>query len=174
VAGIRAHEPGDTVRMQVDRNGELLNVSADLTRAEDGRALLGVRLSTKIRLPFEIAIDSGEVVGPSAGLAYALELLDVLTPGELTGGVKVAATGELAPSGEVGPVGGVAQKVVTVKRAGAKVFLVPKANEAEAKTRAGDGLRVVGVESFDEALKALGSMQGSNALALAAPPSPGA
>ena len=174
VAAIRAHQPGDTLRMKVRRDGGApIDVSAELARAEDGRALLGVRLSTKVELPFDITIDSGQVVGPSAGLAYALELLDLLTAGELTGGLKVAATGELAPSGAVGPVGGVAQKVVAVKRAGAKVFIVPKQNEAEAKEKAGDGLTVLAVSTFDEALTALGSVQGSNARALARP-SPGA
>jgi PDZ domain-containing protein len=171
VTAIRSHQPGDTVRMRVLRGGSPLDVQADLTRAEDGRALLGVRLSTKVRLPFDIAIDSGQVVGPSAGLAYALELLDLLTAGELTGGVKVAATGELAPDGQVGPIGGVAQKVITVERAGARVFLVPKANEAEARSRAGKGLQIFGVSTFDDALAALGSMRGSNALALAKPSS---
>jgi PDZ domain-containing protein len=171
VTAIRSHQPGDTVRMRFLRGGSPLDVQADLTRAEDGRALLGVRLSTKVRLPFDIAIDSGQVVGPSAGLAYALELLDLLTAGELTGGVKVAATGELAPDGQVGPIGGVAQKVITVERAGARVFLVPKANEAEARSRAGKGLQIFGVSTFDDALAALGSMRGSNALALAKPSS---
>ena len=170
VNGIRAHQPGETLRMRVMRaGGAPTDVQAELTRADDGRALLGVRLSTKVQLPFEITIDSGQVVGPSAGLSYALLLLDVLTPGELTGGVKVAATGELSPSGAVGPIGGVAQKVTTVKRAGAKVFIVPKDNEVEARKHAGNGLTIIGVESFDQALTALGSMQGSNALALAKP-----
>ena len=109
------------------------------------------------------------VVGPSAGLAYALELLDVLTPGELTGGVDVAATGDLQPDGTVGPIGGVAQKTVTVRRAGAEVFLVPRANLEEARSRAGDSLRVLPVESFDDALRALGGLDGSNALALGRP-----
>lgn len=174
VTAIRGHQPGETLRMRVRRDGNApIDVTADLARADDGRALLGVRLSTKVELPFDITIDSGQVVGPSAGLAYALELLDLLTAGELTGGLKVAATGELGPSGAVGPVGGVAQKVVAVKRAGAEVFIVPKQNEAEAREKAGDGLRILPVSTFDEALTALGSVQGSNALALARP-SPGA
>ena len=172
VEAIRTHQPGDVVTLRVTRDGGTRDVEATLTQAEDGRPLLGVRLSTKVRLPFEITIDSGRVIGPSAGLSYALEVLDVLTAGELTGGMKVAATGELHTNGTVGPVGGVAQKVITVKRAGAKVFLVPKANEAEARARAGKGLTILPVEDFDDALTALGSLQGSNAHALARP-SPG-
>jgi PDZ domain-containing protein len=169
VAAIRARAPGDTLRIRVKRgDAPPLDVEAVLGGSE-GRPILGVRLSTKIQLPFEINIDSGRVVGPSAGLAYGLELLNLLTPGELTGGRSVAVTGELLTDGTVGPVGGVAQKAVTVRRAGIKVFIVPKQNEAEARANAGSGLEIRGVGSFDEALKALGSLEGSNALALGKP-----
>ncbi|MEA2842737.1 MAG: Lon-like protease [Actinomycetota bacterium] len=167
---IRAHKPGDTVRLRILREGSgPLDLEAPLGEGEEGRALLGVRLTTKVKLPFEITIDSGKVTGPSAGLAYALELLDVLTPGELTGGVPVAVTGDLQPDGTVGAIGGVAQKAATVRRAGAKVFLVPNDNLVEAKAHAGGKLDVRGVGSFDEALRVLGSLDGSNALALGQP-----
>jgi PDZ domain-containing protein len=170
VAAIRARAAGDTIRMEVKRgDAQPVVVEAVLAAGEEGRPLLGVRLSTKIELPFEIDIESGRVVGPSAGLAYGLELLDLLTPGELTGGTSVAATGELLSDGTVGPVGGVAQKAVTVRRAGIKVFLVPKENEAEARASAGGSLEIRGVGTFDEALQALGSLDGSNALALGRP-----
>ena len=166
VAGIQAHQAGDILHLRIDRDGRMIEVDAPLGKADDGGPLLGVRLTTRVKLPFEISIDSGKVVGPSAGLAYALELLDVLTPGELTGGRVVAATGDLQPDGTVGPIGGVAQKAVTVRRAGANVFLVPRANLDEALSRAGDDLRVLPVDSFDDALRALGELDGSNALAL--------
>ena len=170
VAAIRARAPGDTGRMRVTRgDAPAFDAEAVLGRGDDGRPLLGVRLSTKIRLPFEINIDSGRVVGPSAGLAYSLELLDLLTPGELTGGSSVAATGELEADGTVGAVGGVGQKTVSVRRAGIKVFLVTKANEAEARAHAGSKLEIRGVATFEEALAALGSLEGSNALALGKP-----
>ena len=169
VAAIRARAPGDTLAMRVKR-GEAPPIDVEAVLGEDdGRPLLGVRLSTKIQMPFEINIDSGRIVGPSAGLAYALELLDLLTPGELTGGSAVAATGELLADGTIGPIGGVAQKAVTVRRAGIKVFLVPKENEAEARAHAGSGLEIRGVANFDEALKALATLDGSNAMALGKP-----
>lgn len=168
VTAIRARAPGETLRMGVERAGAPLDLTAVL--ADDGgKPLLGVRLSTKIELPFEIKINSGRVIGPSAGLAYGLELLDLLTPGELTGGSSVAVTGELLSDGRVGPIGGVAQKAVTVRRAGIKVFLVPKENEKEARAYAGGGLEIRGVGTFEEALKALSSLEGSNALALGKP-----
>lgn len=174
VALIQAHAPGDHLAMRIRRDdGAPTDVDAVLAQGDGGKPLLGVRLSTKIKLPFDINIDSGRVVGPSAGLAYALELLDLLTPGELTGNSAVAATGELQSDGSVGAIGGIAQKTVTVRRAGARVFLVPKENEAEARAHAGSKLKVIGVSSFDDALKALGSLDGSNALALGRP-APGA
>ena len=167
---IRAHKPGDVIRLRLLREGsEPLDLEAPLGEGDGGRALLGVRLTTKVKLPFEITIDSGKVTGPSAGLAYALELLDVLTPGELTGGVPVAVTGDLQADGTVGPIGGVAQKAVTVRRAGAKVFLVPNENVAEAVAHGDGKLDVRGVGSFDDALRILGSLDGSNALALGQP-----
>lgn len=169
VAAIRARAPGDTLQMRIERGTAPPFDAQAVLAADEGRPLLGVRLTTKIKLPFEIKIDSGRVVGPSAGLAYGLELLDLLTPGELTGGTSVAVTGELLSDGSVGPIGGVAQKAVAVKRAGIKVFLVPKENEAEARAHAGKGLEIRGVANFDEALKALGSLDGSNALALGKP-----
>ncbi len=170
VAAIRARAPGDTLRMRVKRGDAApFDAEAVLGRGDEGRPLLGVRLSTKIQLPFEIDIDSGRVVGPSAGLAYGLELLDLLTPGELTGGSSVAATGDLQSDGTVGAIGGVGQKTVSVRRAGIKVFIVPKDNEAEARAHAGGKVEIRGVSSFEEALEALGSLVGSNAVALGKP-----
>lgn len=169
VTAIQAHRPGDVIVLRLERDGRVVDVTAPLGQTDEGGPLLGVRLTTRVKLPFEITIDSGKVVGPSAGLAYALELVDVLTPGELTGGRVVAATGDLHADGTVGPIGGVAQKAITVRRAGATVFLVPRANLDEARSRAGDGLRVMPVDSFGDALRALGELDGSNALALGLP-----
>jgi PDZ domain-containing protein len=141
-------------------------VNATLTN-QNGQAFLGVTLETsglQFKPPFDINIDSGSVVGPSAGAAYGLELLDQLTPGELTGGGKVAVTGQLFLDGKIGEIGGVAQKAVTVRRAGASIFIVPRANYAEAKAHAGNHLKVYAVDNFDDALRILGTLNGSNAL----------
>lgn len=167
---IRARQPGDTVTITIVRDGSPPNdVFALLAKGDKGQALLGVRMTTQFKMPFGIAIDSGNVEGPSAGLAYALALLDELTPGELTGGRKVAVTGELTPDGKVGAIGGVAQKVIAVERAGAKLLLVPRGNYAEAKKKAGSGLEVRAVDTFDDALAVLGSFEGSNALTFLPP-----
>ena len=173
VDDIKARKPGDHVRLSVVRGqGSPRALEAVLRPGPDGGPQLGVTLDTEgldVKLPFEINIDSGSVVGPSAGVAYALELIDVLTPGELTGGTTVAATGELGLDGSITAIGGVAQKTVTVERAGARVFLVPRANLAEARAKAGKQLKVYAVGTIDDALKVLGSLKGSNALALPKP-----
>jgi PDZ domain-containing protein len=175
VAGIRSHHPGDSVRLAVSSGGA---PPADRTvavgRGDQGQALLGVSLGVKIKLPFDIAIDSGNVEGPSAGLAYSLALLDELTPGELTGGSSVAATGEIGPDGKVAAIGGVAQKVVTVQRSGARMFLVPRANYAEARAQASKNLDVRPVDTFDDAVRALASLPGSDAGSYLAPGNGGA
>jgi PDZ domain-containing protein len=168
VAGIRAHQPGEAVRLTVVRgDGPPSEQTATLARGDQGQALLGVRLTTRLKLPFGISIDSGNIEGPSAGLAYSLALLDELTPGELTGGARVAATGELTADGRVGPIGGVGQKAVAVRRAGARLFLVPRDNLDEARAHAGSTLRVAPIDTFDDALRAMGELPGSNAGPLA-------
>ena len=170
VAALSRHRPGDAVTLALQgADRPLRDLEARLGSAEGERAVLGVRLTNEVKLPFEIRINSGDVVGPSAGLAYALEILDVLTPGELTGGVSVAATGDVHPDGSVHPVGGVGQKAVSAARAGAKVFLVPRENLEGALAHAPKGLKVRGVGTFSEALEALAGLEGSNALALGRP-----
>jgi PDZ domain-containing protein len=162
VEGIKAHKPGDRVTLSIVRGtAPPATASATLAPGPDGKGLLGVVLETsglQFKLPFQIDI-----------VAYSLELLDLLTPGELTGGAKVAATGDLRLDGTVGAIGGVAQKTVTVGRAGASIFLVPRDNYAEAKAHAASGLRVYPIDKIDDALHVLGSLKGSNALALARP-----
>ncbi|MCB1017101.1 MAG: PDZ domain-containing protein [Acidimicrobiales bacterium] len=140
-------------------------------RPEDpDRPLLGVSLGTRdqvLDLPFPVEIDTGQVGGPSAGLAFTLAVLDVLTPGELTGGADVAVTGTIDGLGNVGPIGGIGQKAAAVRDAGADVFLVPASEVDQARARAG-GVEVIGVETLEDALAALDGL-GGNALALESP-----
>jgi PDZ domain-containing protein len=107
--------------------------------------------------PFEISIDSGDVGGPSAGLMWALGLYDALTPEDLTGGRTIAGTGTIDPEGNVGPIGGVLDKVVAAREAGADILLIPEANEAELADMDRGGVRVIAVTTFEEALEALGA-----------------
>jgi PDZ domain-containing protein len=177
---LRTNRPGDRVRLTVAPAGDGASRDVELVLApnpEDRRrGVVGVTLRTRtpgFDFPFDVRIDSEGIGGPSAGLAFTLELLEVLTPGELTGGRKVAATGTMELDGSVGEVGGVAQKAVAVRRAGAELFLVPEAELAEARAHAGKGLRVESVRDLDDALRILASL-GGNALALERPGRDGA
>ena len=118
-----------------------------------------------VQLPFEVDIDTDQIGGPSAGLAFTLALLDELTPGDLMGGVKVAATGTIEEDETVGAIGALAQKAVAVKAAGVKVFLVPKGQSeeelADARRAAGPSVRIEPVADLAEALAILESLGGS-------------
>ena len=169
------HKAGDTVRLTVEpkAGGAAREVAVTLVANPDtpSRPLLGVTLATRdpgFHFPYKVDIDSEGIGGPSAGLAFTLEVLDVLTEGELTGGQKVAATGTIELDGSVGEVGGVAQKTVAVRRAGATVFLVPASEAAEARAHAGKHLRVEPVNDLQDALRILAGL-GGNALALGQP-----
>ncbi|MGQ0744923.1 MAG: YlbL family protein [Acidimicrobiales bacterium] len=170
VEAILSRRPDDEVTIGLQSaEGSSRREVVTLGRGPEDQARLGVQLRTKVSTPFPIEIASGDVSGPSAGLAYGLEILDRLTPGDLTGMSTVAVTGELFDDGTVGAVGGVRQKALGVARAGATVFVVPKDNAEEAREAAGSRLQVVAVENFDQALEGLSRLEGSNALALRAP-----
>jgi PDZ domain-containing protein len=114
----------------------------------------------KFDLPFGISINAGPIGGPSAGLAFTLGVIDALGNGSLTGGHLVAATGTIDLDGVVGPVGGVVQKTVAVRDAGAEVFLVPTDEYQEAVRHAGSHLRIVRVATLAAALLALQQLGG--------------
>ncbi len=161
---IEAHKPGDLLTLRVRRQGAERDVSAKLVERE-GRTILGVLIETanqSFNYPFEVSIDSENIGGPSAGLAFTLGLIDRLTDGELAGGAEVAVTGTIQPDGSVGLVGGIRQKALAARRAGATLMLVPKAELAEAKRNAGD-LEVRGVQTLDDALEVLADLKGANA-----------
>jgi PDZ domain-containing protein len=166
-----AHKPGDTLALEVegmDAARRTANVTLGENPDKAGSAFLGVSLQDRVHLPFDVTVDSGRVLGPSAGLAFTLSILDLLTPGELTGGQRVAVTGEIRPDGSIGPIGGVKEKVVTVRRAGIKTFLVPQDNYEDAKAKAGDSIKVIPVSTLDDALRVLSDM-GGNGQALGTP-----
>lgn len=175
VEAIVALEPGTTVDLGVVRGADRSspdppteNVTAVLTDNPDrpGAAFFGVRVQTYfvVTYPHDIAIDSGQVGGPSAGLAFALGVLDLLTPGDLTGGQEVVATGTIQPNGAVGPIGGLKHKVDAARNSGADIFLVPGSQRAdeleEAERRARGDVEIVPVSSLDEALAALAERGG--------------
>jgi PDZ domain-containing protein len=171
---IRSHRPGDHVTLEVERNGggtEEVTVTLSPRPDNPDAPMLGVSIRTRqlgFDLPFEVEVDTGEVGGPSAGLAITLAVLDRLTPGSITGGRRVAVTGEIFSNGEVGIVGGVAQKTVAAREADAEVFIVPRDEYETAKAHAGHGLRVEPAGTLQDALRVLDSL-GGNALSLSTP-----
>jgi PDZ domain-containing protein len=168
--------PGATHSLTVERPaGSTTRIEVDLATIaapdDPTRAVIGIAPEDRIvdfDFPIDVTIDSGNVGGPSAGLAFTLAVLDVLTPGELTGGLRVAVTGTISLDGTVGPVGGGAQKAVTVRDAGYDVFLVPSDELDEVREAVGDDLQVIAVDTLEDALAALASF-GGNAGSLALP-----
>ncbi len=163
--------PGDRIELEVERaaTGEVEVVEAELAPREEDPELpiLGVIGQTRAEFdfPYEVEIDSGDVGGPSAGLAFTLAILDVLTPEDLTGGRSVATTGTIDLGGHVGPVGGVPQKTVAARRAGVELFIVPSVEAEEAREYAGD-MEIAAADTLEEALEVLDDF-GGDSLALA-------
>ena len=165
---IRSLEPGDDLMLTIERPREvgapeMLQVVVVLGE-NDSNAQLGVGVTTAldlVELPFEVNIATASVGGPSAGLALTLATLDLLTEGELTGGLEVATTGTIDIFGNVGPIGGAEQKGHAVRRAGIAIFLVPPQNLEEAKRGAGDDVDVVAVATIEAALQVLAERGGA-------------
>jgi Lon-like protease len=155
------HRPGDRVQIEYRRDGKLRSATIKtIADPQDSkRPLIGVsaRDTLQVKLPVNIKIDAGGVGGPSAGLAFALDILQELGR-NVTHGHKVAATGELAPDGAVGPIGGVKQKTLGVRKAGVDVFLVPAGSNTQEARRYADGLRIIPVKNFPQALRALATL----------------
>jgi PDZ domain-containing protein len=166
VADLRAvlakHRPGDVVRIAFVRDGQRMTAAIKtVADPEDPkRALVGVsaRDNLKVKLPVRIKIDAGGVGGPSAGLAFALDILQELGR-NVAHGHKIAATGEIALDGTVGPIGGVKQKTLGARKAGVDAFLVPAGENAREARRYADGLRIIPVKNFPQALQALATLR---------------
>ncbi len=169
VAELADKEPGDTVELEIQRpEAGRQTVQVELIASPDDpdRTIIGfIPFDTaSIQLPFQIDIDTGQIGGPSAGLAFTLTLIDELSEGDLTGGSDVAVTGEIGVDGSVGAIGGLAQKVAAVKQVGVHHFLVPTSQGdeqiARAREIAGDDLEIIPVATLDEALAALQDLGG--------------
>ncbi|HEV7624569.1 MAG TPA: S16 family serine protease [Amnibacterium sp.] len=119
------------------------------------RPLLGITTSSTYRFPFSVRLRLADVDGPSAGMMFALGIIDRLTPGPLTGGAHVAGTGTICGDGTVGAIGGIIQKMAGARRAGATVFLAPASNCDEVVGHVPAGLRVFAVHRLSDALTAL-------------------
>ena len=160
-AEIGKREPGDPVELTVRRGKETVRVRTKTvpTPGEPTRPIIGIRVDqdADIELPIDIEIDLGQVGGPSAGLAFGLEIARMLGR-NITKGCEIAATGELALDGTVLPVGGLKQKTIGAQETGVDVFVVPAGeNAAEARSHA-EGLEVIAVDSYQQALRRLATL----------------
>lgn len=143
---------GQEVAVTLERDGRQVQVQVPTTAdPSDETARLGVYLDPEYELPFEVKINIEDVGGPSAGLMFALGITDRLTPGVMTGGRTITGTGSMSSSGQVGAIGGIRQKMISARQAGAEWFLAPAGNCGEVTGRVPEGLRVVKVATLHEA-----------------------
>jgi PDZ domain-containing protein len=147
--------PGSTVRITVEREGKDVTVGVPTITGQAGQTALGVILRLEHDFPAKVTIDAGSIGGPSAGLMFSLGIYDKLTPGALTGDHDIAGTGTIDDAGNVGPIGGIRQKLAGARSDGATWFLAPADNCDEVVDHIPDGLQVVKVSTFDEARSAV-------------------
>ncbi len=153
-AAVRSVAPGTTIPVTVDRDGTE-RTERVTTGDQDGASIIGVLLGLGYDLPITVTLNTGQVGGPSAGLMFSLAIYDSLTPGSLTGGESIAGTGTIADDGTVGPISGIAQKMVGARDAGAAWFLAPAQECGATVGRVPEGMTVLRVSTFDEARAAV-------------------
>ena len=159
---VGAHAPGDTLEVTFRREDDEAERTAAITLIESpddpGSGIIGIGVTTanpSFVFPIEAEIDAGKIGGPSAGLAFTLTLIDLLTPEEsLVGDLEVACSGTMNVRGEVGSVGGLRLKAYAAQRAGADYFMVPTANYDDAKAAAVE-VEIVPVDTIDDAVRFL-------------------
>jgi len=161
ISTLRTYSIGETVSIgllrEIDGVKEQIYIKTTLIEhvEYEGEPMVGFLATTvneRFEFPFEIDIKTGNVGGPSAGLMMALNVYNNLIPEDITNSKITAGTGTIEIDGSVGPVGGIKQKIIAAKRAGAELILVPVANFEEAQSFETDKTAIVAVDSFDEAL----------------------
>ena len=155
VSMIRNRKPGTDVTVTVLRKGKTEQVTLP-TKDENGTPVVGVDLGAPVyKFPFDVKISLAGIGGPSAGMMFALGIIDKVTPDNLTGGKFIAGTGEIQPNGQVEPIGGIQQKMAGARAAGATIFLTPAANCPDTTGAVPAGLRLVKVSTLSQAVSDL-------------------
>jgi PDZ domain-containing protein len=160
LAALEEVEPGDDVEVVVERKSQERTVTVTSRPGADDpdQATLGILVGTGYDFPFDVSVRIDESIGgPSAGLMFALSIYDTLTPGALTGGEVVAGTGSITAEGDVGPIGGIVQKISGAEASGASLFFVPPDNcdsvlEADIDE---DRIRLVRADTLHSAVESL-------------------
>ena len=164
ISTLRTYNIGEAVSIGLLRKveGSMEQLYIETTLIEhieyEGEPMVGFLATTvneRFDFPFEIDIKTGNVGGPSAGLMMALNVYNNLIPQDITNSMIIAGTGTIEIDGSVGPVGGIKQKVIAAKRAGAELIIVPNANFEEAKVLETDETAIIAVDSFTEALSVI-------------------
>ena len=155
---IRARRPGAPVTLTVSRHGQSQTFRLNTVNVS-GTPVVGVQVSESFVFPFQVHISIGNIGGPSAGMMFALGIIDKLTPAGLTGGRFIAGTGEIEPDGTVDPIGGIQQKMAGARAAGATVFLAPAANCPDTSGAVPAGMQVIKVSTLSGAISALRALR---------------
>jgi PDZ domain-containing protein len=160
---IRARPVGNRVVLTIDRGGKDHRIALR-TASYKGEPVIGVNVVESFKFPFQVKINIGNVGGPSAGMMFALAIIDKLTPRILTGGKFIAGTGEIEVNGAVDPIGGIQQKMAAARAAGATVFLAPAAHCSDTAGSVPAGLRVVKLSTLGGAIAALNAVKAGKAV----------
>lgn len=161
-AQLQTIKPGQQATVTVLRDGENVAQGVPTVASEEGDTLLGVLIDPVFEFPFEVSIRIDAVGGPSAGMIFALGIVDKLTPGAMTGGKVIAGTGTISSDGRVGAIGAIRQKLIAAADADADMFLAPTGNCAEVVGHVPEGLPVVAVSTLADARAAVRAVaQGS-------------
>jgi Lon-like protease len=173
---VTKHKPGQPVDFGIVRAADAKQKSPAVqqvtittrTSHDDGprRAVVGIQAGIEHLFPFTIDIKLADVGGPSAGMMFALGIIDKLTPGDMTGGKFVAGTGTIDDNGAVGPIGGIGLKTIGARDKGATYFLTPADNCQEAAKDVPEGLTLVKVRTLNDALAALKEIKAGDVKAL--------
>jgi PDZ domain-containing protein len=148
---IYAHPAGSTLTVTIVRNGQTKQVMVG-TKEVSGHPVMGVEITGQYKFPFTVTITVGDIGGPSAGMMFALGIIDKLTGLNLTGGRFIAGTGEITAAGQVEAIGGIQQKMVGARDAGATIFLTPASNCSDTTGAVPAGLRLVKVSTLSQAV----------------------
>jgi PDZ domain-containing protein len=146
---------GTTVTLTVLRDGKPVDVDVAPYESDSGDVVLGIGASVAYDFPFDVTIRLDDVGGPSAGMMFALGIIDKLTPGSLNGGLNISGTGTIDNLGNVGPIGGIRQKLFGAKNTGSTLFLAPEANCDAVVGNTPDGIAVFAIDSLNEATDVL-------------------
>ena len=150
---IKAHA-GQPITVTFRRGGTTQHTQVTAAQV-DGRPVLGVEVQDHYQFPFTVTIQIGQIGGPSAGTMFALGIIDKISTENLTGGKFIAGTGEISANGVVSPIGGIQQKMIAARDAGATVFLAPAGNCSDTRGAVPAGLRVVKISTLSGAVSAL-------------------